>query len=130
MKPSWTDSAVRRFAQQAGEHLEALLALSRADVTSASASKRELARTRLDELEGRVAALRAIDARPPALPSGLGHALMRELDRQPGVWLGQLKRALLAQIERGELQAGQPCAYYVEAVELQRGLVDTLTEES
>jgi poly(A) polymerase len=32
--PSWTDSAVRRFDREMSEHLEDLLALSRADITS------------------------------------------------------------------------------------------------
>ena len=33
-EPSWTDAAVRRFDHEMGEHLEDLLHLSRADVTS------------------------------------------------------------------------------------------------
>lgn len=128
-EPSWTDSAVRRFARQAGQHLDALLALSRADITSASESKRRQARDRLDELEARIAALREIDARSPRLPSGLGHALMERFGRSPGVWLGPLQRALLARVERRELQADQPCAYYVEAVELDPELLAKTTEE-
>ncbi len=117
-EPGWTDSAVRRFAAQAGEYLDPLLALSRADVTSASPTKRQHVGARLDELEARIAALREIDARPAPLPTGLGHALLARLDRQPGPWLGGLMRALRERIDRGELRAGQPSAYYLEHIEL------------
>lgn len=109
----WTDGAVRRFALQAGAHLEELLLLSRADLTSARPEKIAAAHRRLDELAGRIEALRAIDARRAPLPRGLGDVLMSTFALAPGAGVGKLKRALLDAIERGELQAEQSADYYV-----------------
>ena len=111
---AWTDGAVRRFARQAGEHLEELLQLSRADLTSARPEKIAAAHRRLDELTRRIAALRVIDARPVPLPRGLGDVLMATFALAPGAGIGKLKQALLEAIERGELLAEQPADYYVD----------------
>jgi poly(A) polymerase len=39
-EPSWTDSAVRRFARELGEHLDDLLCLARADITTKRPEKK------------------------------------------------------------------------------------------
>ena len=113
---SWSDSAVRRLARQAGPQLPALLALSRADCTSAFASKRRAVVERIDELQARIAALAALDAKKRPLPKGLGTLLMERLQRRAGPWLGESLRRLEADVDRGVLSADQPPHYYLEAV--------------
>jgi len=112
-RSSWSDSAVRRFDRQAGDHLDDLLALSRADVTSARPQRRARARAQIDELAARVTALRQIDARRPPLPSGLGRAIMAALALPPGPEIGAIKAGLERAIARGELEPHREDAHYV-----------------
>jgi len=100
---SWTDSAVRRLDREAGEQLERLLALSRADVTSARREAVERALRRVDALEARIAAVRTQDVKPESPLDG--HALMTLFARPPGRWIGVIKDRLEAMVEAGELAA-------------------------
>jgi poly(A) polymerase len=112
----WQDAAVRRLARDVGEHLEDLLDLGRADVTSQRAGRREEAEARMAALAVRTATLRAMDERPPTLPAGLGDHLMAALGLAPGPAVGVLRQRLAAAVERGDLLAGQTSAYYLEAL--------------
>jgi poly(A) polymerase len=114
--PSWTDSAVRRFARELGEHLPALLLLSRADVTSARPEKRQHAARSIDELEARIAAVRELDARRPPLPSGIGDALIARFGLAPGRLIGELKRELEALVAEGALEPFREAEYYLAAL--------------
>lgn len=111
---SWTDSAVRRFAREAGPHLDDLLNLSRADITSKRPGKRKRCLAQISELARRIRALEAED-RKPSLPPGLGHALMRELGLPPGPEIGELRSRLQALLEAREIEAGRDVDYYVDA---------------
>ena len=111
---SWTDSAVRRFDREMGEHLPALLGLSRADITSARRHKREAALAQIDELVGRIEALREIDARVPPLPSGLGNVIMERFGLEPGRIIGDLRRALEQAVETGALEPRREADYYLD----------------
>jgi poly(A) polymerase len=101
---SWTDSAVRRFDREVSAHLDDLLALSRADITSARPEKRAHALSQIEELSGRIAALREIDERQPLLPSGLGLAIMERFGLSEGPEIGILRRELEAAIDAEELE--------------------------
>ena len=48
--PSWTDSAVRRFARELGEHLDDLLCLARADITTKRPEKKRKGLNQIEEL--------------------------------------------------------------------------------
>ncbi|MCS6801246.1 MAG: HD domain-containing protein [Chloroflexota bacterium] len=99
----WTDSALRRFIREAGEELPALIALCRADVTSARPARVEAARARADELEARVAELMARED-VAKLDSPLdGNELMAIFGRGPGRWIGEVKRYLLELVLDGTL---------------------------
>jgi poly(A) polymerase len=101
--PDWTDSALRRFVREAGPVLPALLALCRADVTSARPSRVEAAQTRAAELEARIQDLLARED-VAKLDSPLdGHELMALFGRGPGRWIGEVKRYLLELVLDGEL---------------------------
>lgn len=120
-EPSWTDAAVRRFDHEMGEALTDLIALSRADVTSARPGRRQEAGRNLDALLQRIVAIRELDARVPPLPPGVGNAIMEAFAIPPSRRVGELRRVLEDAIERGELQERQPAEYYVEFLR-QRGL--------
>lgn len=101
--PDWTDSAVRRLVREAGEELEELLTLSRADVTSSRPARRRTARTRIDELERRIREL-AERERIEALKSPLdGHELMALFGLGPGPWIRPIKDYLQELVIEGEL---------------------------
>jgi poly(A) polymerase len=101
--PSWTDSAVRRFAKEMEEHLDALMALSRADITTQRAARKSEGLGALDELERRAREIREADDKPVALPKGLGTALIEAFGLSPGPIVGRLRRALDEAAERGEV---------------------------
>jgi poly(A) polymerase len=113
---SWTDSAVRRFAREMGAHLDDLLCLSRADITTKRPHKRGRGVAMIDQLAVRISALAAEDAKVPPLPSGLGNELMTAFGLPPSKRIGELKSALEAAVEAGELESQRESAYYVNFV--------------
>lgn len=101
--PDWTDGAVRRLMREAGPLLEALLQLSRADVTSRHAARRRAAERRVEELRARCAELQA-QADVAKLTSPLdGHELMAMFGRGPGPWIKPIKDYLTELVIEGEL---------------------------
>jgi poly(A) polymerase len=113
---SWTDSAVRRFAREIGAELDNLLCLSRADITTKRAEKRRRGIGLIDELGERITKLAAEDAVVPPLPSGVGNDLMATFGLPPSRLIGDIKRALEAAIETGELESHRESEYYVQFV--------------
>ncbi len=112
----WTDSAVRRFARDVGGALDDLMALSRADMTTKRREKRRRFLYQLKDLQERIAALAAEDAKEPALPKGLGDELMSVFGLPPSRLIGDLRRALEVAVEAGEIAGGQPAEAYIEFV--------------
>jgi poly(A) polymerase len=112
----WTDSAVRRFAREMGEHLEDLLCLSRADITTKRPEKKRRGISLIDELGGRIGHLATVDAEQPLLPSGIGDELMTSFKLPPSRLIGDIKRALEAAVEAGEIAPRLEPAAYVEFV--------------
>jgi poly(A) polymerase len=100
-EPDWTDSAVRRLDRDAGDQLDRLLALSRADVTSARQEAVTRALRRVDALADRIVEVRAADIQPECPLTG--HELMAMFQRPPGPWIGRIKSHLEALVASGEL---------------------------
>jgi poly(A) polymerase len=113
---SWTDSAVRRFAREMGAQLENLLCLSRADITTKRPEKRRRGVGLINELAERISDLAAADAVVPPLPKGVGTDLMAEFDLPPSKLVGDIKRALEAAVDNGEIESHRESAYYVQYV--------------
>lgn len=113
---SWTDSAVRRFAREIGPELDNLLCLSRADITTKRPEKRRRGVALIDELGARIGELAAQDAIVPPLPSGVGNALMKAFNLPPSRLIGDIKRALEAAVESGEVESHLESEYYVNYV--------------
>ena len=112
----WTDSAVRRFARDIGPALEDLMALSRADMTTKRREKRRRFLFQLKDLHDRILRLQEEDARPAALPKGLGDALMTAFGLSPSRQLGDLRKGLEQAVEAGELEGQQGFDVYVDFV--------------
>jgi poly(A) polymerase len=113
-EPGWTDAAVRRFDHEMGDHLDDLLDLSRADVTSRRPGRRQEAIRNIHALKERILAIRALDARVPPLPPGLGNAIMEIFGLPPSKRIGDLRKLCEEAVERGELEERRDAAYYVE----------------
>lgn len=100
----WTDAAVRRYVRDAGDLLERLNALTRADVTTGNARKAARIQRHVDELEERIVVLReqeSIDALRPPID---GNAIMAHLGIRPGPLVGQAWKHLLElRIEEGPM---------------------------
>ena len=113
-EPSWTDAAVRRFDHEMGDHLDDLLDLSRADVTSRRPGRRQEAVSNIHALKVRILAIRELDARVPPLPAGLGNAIMTAFSLPPSKRIGDLRKLCEEAVEAGELAERQEADYYVE----------------
>jgi poly(A) polymerase len=114
--PSWTDSAVRRFARELGAHLGELLCLARADITTKRPEKKRKGLMQIQELEERIKQLALEDSKEPPLPSGVGDAIMKAFGIPPSRLIGDIKKKLEESIERGEIEPGMPCEEYVALV--------------
>ena len=100
---SWTDSAVRRLALEAGPVWDDLLDLASADVTSGRERKRIEAAQRVQGLRDRFARLQD-EAALASLDSPLdGNELMRLFGRPPGPWIKHVKQHLRELVIDGEL---------------------------
>jgi poly(A) polymerase len=115
-EPSWTDSAVRRFARELGEHLDDLLCLARADITTKRPEKKTKGLGQISELSARIASLAAEDAVVPPLPKGVGDALVKAFALPPSPRIGQLKKALEDAVAAGDIEARLTSEEYVAFV--------------
>ncbi len=91
----WTDSAVRRYVRDAGDQLERLHILTRADCTTRNRRKAERLRRTYDELESRIALLSEQEELAAIRPDLDGNAIMRVLDIPPGQEVGAAYSFLL-----------------------------------
>jgi poly(A) polymerase len=112
----WTDSAVRRFAREMGAQLDNLLCLSRADITTKRPEKRRKGVGLINELAERISELAAHDAIVPPLPKGVGTDIMSTFGLPPSKLIGDIKRALEAAVDSGEIESHQESEYYVQYV--------------
>ena len=112
----WTDSAIRRFYKQMGDGLRDLLDLSRADITTKRPERKRRGLRQISDLSKRIREIESEDAKIPPLPKGLGNLLMTEFGLRPSRLLGEIRKGLEAEVEGGELEAGQDAPYYVAHV--------------
>jgi poly(A) polymerase len=91
----WSDSAVRRYVRDAGDQLERLHVLTRADCTTRNRRKAELLRRTYDELENRIDRLSAEEELAAIRPDLDGTQIMQILGIPPGPQVGAAYRFLL-----------------------------------
>lgn len=100
----WTDSAVRRYARDAGPLLNELNLLTRADCTTRNQRKAEQLARRMDALEGRIAALQEAEELAAIRPDLNGNEVMQHLKLKPGREIGEALDFLLElRLEHGPL---------------------------
>jgi poly(A) polymerase len=100
----WTDSAVRRYARDAGPLLERLNELTRCDCTSRNPQKAKALSKRMDALEQRIAELREKEELDAIRPDLDGNQVMAQLGIAPGRQVGQALAFLLElRLEEGPL---------------------------
>ena len=101
---AWTDSAVRRYVRDAGEELERLHILVRADVTTRNKRKADRLSFAYDDLEARIAVLAEQEELQAIRPELDGEAIMATLDLPPGREVGEAYRFLLElRLDEGEI---------------------------
>jgi poly(A) polymerase len=97
-RSEWTDGAVRRLARDAGQELDRLMALARADVGASAYPEPE----KLDELQARLDAVRS--EKPSRLkPLVTGADVMRLRDIPPGPEVGRVKQRLQELVIDGDI---------------------------
>jgi poly(A) polymerase len=116
----WTDSAVRRFARELGAHLEDLMCLAQADITTKRPEKKRKGLAQIDELQLRITKLAAEDAVIPPLPTGIGEHIMKAFGLPPSRKVGDVKKALEAAVDAGEVEPRQPAEAYVAFLDANR----------
>jgi poly(A) polymerase len=100
----WSDSAVRRYVTDAGPLLERLHRLTRADVTTRNRRKAERLSFAYDDLESRIAELRAQEELDAVRPDLDGTQIMALLGIGPGREVGEAYKFLLElRMEHGPL---------------------------
>ncbi|MBX3094620.1 MAG: CCA tRNA nucleotidyltransferase [Cryobacterium sp.] len=92
---AWSDSAVRRYVRDAGEQLERLHILTRADVTTRNRRKAERLEFAYDDLESRIAQLGEQEELAAIRPDLDGEQIMAILGLRPGPEVGAAYRFLL-----------------------------------
>jgi len=100
----WTDSAVRRYVRDAGDQLERLHILTRADCTTRNQKKALRLQRTYDELEQRIAVLAEAEELGSIRPDLDGAQIMAILGIPPGPEVGEAYRFLLdLRMDRGPL---------------------------
>ena len=102
----WTDAAVRRYVRDAGDQLERLHVLTRADCTTRNRRKAERLRRTYDDLEARIERLSEEEELAAIRPDLDGNEIMEILGIAAGPEVGAAYRFLLdLRLERGPMEA-------------------------
>lgn len=100
----WSDSAVRRYVRDAGEQLDRLHILTRADVTTRNQRKADRLAHAYDDLEKRIAVLREQEELDSMRPDLNGEQIMEILGISPSREVGEAYNYLLEiRLDEGEL---------------------------
>nr|WP_148615431.1 CCA tRNA nucleotidyltransferase [Nocardioides rubriscoriae] len=111
----WTDSAVRRYVRDAGDQLERLHVLTRADCTTRNQRKADRLRRTYDDLEARIARLSQEEELASLRPDLDGNQIMAVLGIGPGREVGEAYAFLLdLRLDRGPLDEDQARAALLE----------------
>ncbi|MEQ6896173.1 CCA tRNA nucleotidyltransferase [Microbacterium sp. KR10-403] len=92
---AWTDAAVRRYVRDAGDELERLHILTRADVTTRNKRKAHMLAAAYDDIERRIDELAAQEELDAIRPDLDGNQIQEILGVKPGRVVGEAYRFLL-----------------------------------
>lgn len=90
----WSDSAVRRLMNDAGDVLDPLLIVFHADITSKHKSKRNRLENGINVLSAEIDRIQEQDNRAKLRPALNGNEVMELFDMKPGKELGMIMREL------------------------------------
>ncbi|MET9270303.1 CCA tRNA nucleotidyltransferase [Kribbella sp. NPDC003557] len=100
----WTDSAVRRYVRDAGDQLDRLHILTRADCTTRNRRKAESLRAAYDDLEERIERLKEQEELDALRPDLDGNQIMEILGVPPGREVGEAYKFLMdLRLDQGPL---------------------------
>ncbi|MDX2969020.1 CCA tRNA nucleotidyltransferase [Kribbella solani] len=100
----WTDSAVRRYVRDAGDQLERLHVLTRADCTTRNRRKADALRAAYDDLEERIARLQEQEELDALRPDLDGNQIMEILGIAPGRDVGEAYKFMMElRLDQGPL---------------------------
>ncbi len=119
-----TDSAIRRLLYEAGDDLEDLMTLCRADITSKNYQKVKKYLRNFDKVEQRVKEVEACDQIRNFQPVITGDMIMKTFDLPPSKLVGELKEALKEAVLEGEIRNEyQEAMSYIVKLARQKGLL-------
>ncbi len=129
VKDQVTDSAIRRLLYEAGDDLEDLMILCRADITSKNHQKVKKYLTNFDKVEQRVQQVEASDRIRNFQPVITGELIMKTFNIPPGRIVGEIKEALKEAVLEGELKNEfEPAKEYMIKLGKLRGLHPVSTD--
>lgn len=118
-----TDTAIRRLLFEAGDDVEALMLLCRADVTSKNHSKVQRYLGNFDKVEQKMREVESKDQVRNFQPPVSGEEIMEAFDLKPCRLIGDIKEIIKEAILDGTLQNNKQAAYkYMLDAGLKKGL--------
>jgi putative nucleotidyltransferase with HDIG domain len=125
-----TDAAVRRLIYEAGDDLEDLMLLCRADITSKNDTRVKRYLQNFDRVEERMQLVEEKDALRNFQPVITGDAIMQTFGLEPSSLVGELKEAIKEAVLEGEIKNEYEEAYhYLLALGEARGLQPIATAQ-
>ena len=104
VKDHVTDSAIRRLIFEAGDHLESLMILCRADVTSKNLEKAKRFLNNFDKVEKKMEEVESKDKIKNFQPIITGEIIMETFNLKPSRLIGEIKEAIKEAILDGKIR--------------------------